>query len=81
MTSSHIKAEAMFTKLGFRPYRQFEPKTADAIGKGELFEVWESKSHRLVFVHFYGGNNGFEVYVPAVNSNLIAATEEALAAL
>jgi hypothetical protein len=80
-TSSHRKAEALLRKLEFTPFRQFEPKTVDAIGKGELFEVWQSKSRKLVIVHFFSGDNGFEVYVPATSSNLIVKTEEALAAL
>lgn len=80
-TNSHRKAEAMLRKFNFTPYRQFEPKTADTIGKGELFELWKSPNNKFVFVQFYGGDLGFEVYIPATASNLIFETEKALSAL
>lgn len=80
-TSSHRKAEALLRKLEFTPFRQFEPKTVDAIGKGELFEVWQAKSGKLVFVHFYAGDHGFDVFAPVTTANSMEAVEVGLAAI
>ena len=81
-TKVHATTEALLRKLGFSPFRQFEPVKADMIGKGELFEVWKKDSSgKLLFVHFYGNEAGVEFYAATNCGNTWAQTEAALSAL
>jgi hypothetical protein len=61
-TETHRKAEALLRKHNWSPLRQFEPKRDDAIGKGELFEMWRNDAGRVGVLHFYGDGHGCAFY-------------------
>lgn len=82
-TVIHRRAEQILRAAGYTPMRQFAPQKDHAI-KDEHFEVWAAPDPitRLVFIHFYGDNGGFDCYYPDTgkDASTWAATETKLKA-